>query len=131
MNGIERVKFYTEVATEAPFAYDPTAPSSDPAQKVFVAPARWPQHGAVSLKLVSARYRPGLDLVLHDVSFSVEGGQKIGVVGRTGSGKSSLMLTLFRILELAAGSIFIDGIDISTLGLTQLRKAIAMLPQDP
>ena len=75
--------------------------------------------------------RKGLELVLDGVSFEVEGGQKVGVCGRTGSGKSSLMLTLFRILELAAGSIVIDGVDIRGLGLMQLRKAIAMLPQDP
>ena len=73
-------------------------------------------------------------MVLNNVSFTVKPGEKVGVCGRTGSGKSSLMLTLFRILELdekakGAGTISIDGQDISTLGLTQLRKAIAMLPQ--
>ena len=128
MNGIERVKYYTEVPIEAPYKQDPSDRES---RKIVVAPAGWPQRGAVSLKNVSARYRPGLDLVLDSVSFEVVAGQKIGVVGRTGSGKSSMMLTLFRILELAEGSISIDGVDISTLGLTQLRKAIAMLPQDP
>ena len=69
--------------------------------------------------------------MLDDVSFSVTSGQKVGVCGRTGSGKSSLMLTLFRVLELDGGSISIDGLDIASLGLSQLRKAIAMLPQDP
>ena len=67
--------------------------------------------------------------VLDSVSFSVTPGQKVGVCGRTGSGKSSLMLTLFRVLELAGGSISIDGVNIASLGLAQLRKAIAMLPQ--
>ena len=67
--------------------------------------------------------------VLDSVSFSVTPGQKVGVCGRTGSGKSSLMLTLFRVLELAGGSISIDGVNIASLGLNQLRKAIAMLPQ--
>jgi ATP-binding cassette subfamily C (CFTR/MRP) protein 1 len=85
---------------------------------------------------VCARYRPELDMVLNDVSFDVKPGEKVGVCGRTGSGKSSLMLTLFRILELddqarGSGTITIDDQDISKLGLSQLRKAIAMLPQDP
>jgi ABC-type multidrug transport system fused ATPase/permease subunit len=69
--------------------------------------------------------------VLQDLTIDVGAAQKIGVCGRTGSGKSTLMLLLFRILELDEGSIEIDGIDISTLGLAQLRKAVAMLPQDP
>ena len=69
--------------------------------------------------------------MLEGLSFDVAGAQKVGVCGRTGSGKSTLMLLLFRILELDAGSITIDGVDISTLGLSKLRKAIAMLPQDP
>ena len=134
MNGIERVKFYTEVATEKPYEQDTQAKLNDVARRVVVAPKSWPQYGAVVFDRVCARYRPELDMVLNDVSFNVEPGEKVGVCGRTGSGKSSLMLTLFRILELddkarGAGTISIDGQDISKLGLTQLRKAIAMLPQ--
>ena len=75
--------------------------------------------------------RAELPLVLTDVSFVVEARQKIGVCGRTGSGKSTLMQLLFRIIELDSGSIKIDGIDISTIGLRQLRTGIAILPQDP
>jgi ATP-binding cassette subfamily C (CFTR/MRP) protein 1 len=103
---------------------------------------------------MQSRYRPGLPLVLDSVSCTIAGGQRIGVVGRTGSGKSSydcltalidchrthtcvlvcdvhgrLSLLLFRIMELAGGSIEIDGIDISTIGLTDLRSKLAVIPQ--
>ena len=98
MNGIERVKYYTELKTERPYEHDPAAPLSDPSHQIITAPPTWPARGVVSFKGVSTRYRPGLDLVLDDVSFEVAAGQKIGVCGRTGSGKSSLMLTLFRVL---------------------------------
>ena len=69
-------------------------------------------------------FREGLDLILKNVSFDIVGGEKIGVVGRTGAGKSSLMLALFRIVEAADGGIFIDGIDISKLGLHELRNKV-------
>jgi ABC-type multidrug transport system fused ATPase/permease subunit len=136
MNGIERVKYYTEVATEKPYEKDAKAKLDDAARKIVEAPRSWPQFGAVVFDRVCARYRPELDMVLNDVSFDVKPGEKVGVCGRTGSGKSSLMLTLFRILELddqarGSGTITIDDQDISKLGLSQLRKAIAMLPQDP
>ena len=81
MNGIERVKYYSEVPVEAPYG--------DGDGKVVEATAGWPREGAVSFRGVCARYRPGLDLVLNEVSFEVAGGQKVGVCGRTGSGKSS------------------------------------------
>jgi len=77
------------------------------------------------------RYRPELELCLKDVSFSIKGGERVGVVGRTGAGKSSLTLALFRILEAAGGRIIIDGIDISTIGLHDLRSAVSIIPQDP
>lgn len=68
------------------------------------------------------RYREGLDLVLKGVNFTVKGGEKVGLVGRTGAGKSSLTLALFRIIEPAAGTIMIDGVDVSKLGLHDLRS---------
>jgi len=77
------------------------------------------------------RYRPELELCLKDVSFTIKGGERVGVVGRTGAGKSSLTLALFRILEAAGGKIIIDGIDISTIGLHDLRSAVSIIPQDP
>ncbi len=77
------------------------------------------------------RYRPELDLVLTNVTFSVRSGEKIGIIGRTGSGKSSLVAALFRLCESAEGSIHIDGFDIATLGLQDLRSRLTIIPQEP
>jgi ABC-type multidrug transport system fused ATPase/permease subunit len=93
--------------------------------------AGWPTAGAVSFNHVSARYREGLPLVLRDVTFDVPAGAKVAVCGRTGSGKTSLTLTLFRVLELAGGSISIDGVDIGRVVLYHLRSVLAVIPQDP
>ncbi|PCH42435.1 nucleoside triphosphate hydrolase protein [Wolfiporia cocos MD-104 SS10] len=90
----------------------------------------WPSQGAIEFKNVGMRYRAGLPLVLKGLSMSIKGGEKIGVVGRTGAGKSTLMLGLFRIVELSSGCIMIDGIDISTIGLKDLRSKISIIPQD-
>lgn len=94
-------------------------------------PQNWPEKGCVKMENVELRYRPGLPLVLQNVSFTINGGEKVGVVGRTGAGKSSLISTLLRLTELAGGHIFIDDVDISLLGLQELRSAIAIIPQDP
>ncbi|KAG0005591.1 hypothetical protein BGZ79_003502 [Entomortierella chlamydospora] len=91
----------------------------------------WPQHGQITFNQYSTRYREGLDLVLKDVSVTVKGGERIGIVGRTGAGKSSVTMALFRIIEAAKGSIIIDGVDISTLGLHELRSRLTIIPQDP
>ncbi|KAI7830130.1 multidrug resistance-associated protein 1-like protein [Kickxella alabastrina] len=77
------------------------------------------------------RYRPELDLVLKGLSFSARGGEKIGIVGRTGAGKSSITYALMRLVEPANGQIRIDGVDISTIGYRDLRSRIAIIPQDP
>lgn len=77
------------------------------------------------------RYRDGLPLVLKGLSMHVRAGERIGVVGRTGAGKSSIMSALFRLQELASGSITIDGMDISKIGLQNLRSNLAIIPQDP
>jgi ABC-type multidrug transport system fused ATPase/permease subunit len=77
------------------------------------------------------RYRPELDLCLKEVSFKIKGGERVGVCGRTGAGKSSLTLALFRILEAAAGRIYIDGVDVSSIGLHDLRGVVSIIPQDP
>ena len=89
----------------------------------------WPQEGAVDFQSFATRYRPGLDLVLKDFTCSVKPGEKIGIVGRTGAGKSSLALALFRIIEAASGHISIDGIRISDLGLHDLRTKLTIIPQ--
>ncbi|GJJ73167.1 hypothetical protein EMPS_05525 [Entomortierella parvispora] len=94
-------------------------------------PESWPQNGQVVLSDYSTRYREGLDLVLKNIDVTIQGGSRVGIVGRTGAGKSSVTLALFRIIEAASGSISIDGIDISTLGLTELRSRLTIIPQDP
>nr|CAD7258793.1 unnamed protein product [Timema shepardi] len=94
-------------------------------------PEQWPETGKVEFRAYEARYREGLDLVLRGISFTVQGGEKVGIVGRTGAGKSSLTLGLFRIIEAAGGSIHIDGMDISRLGLHTLRSRLTIIPQDP
>jgi len=91
----------------------------------------WLKEGSISFAAVSMRYRPGLELVLQDLSFDIRAREKVGVVGRTGSGKSSVMLLLMRMVEPASGQIMIDGQPISGLQLEQLRQAVSMIPQDP
>jgi ABC-type multidrug transport system fused ATPase/permease subunit len=76
-------------------------------------------------------YRPGLPNVLRSINIKIKGGEKVGVCGRTGSGKSSLIATLLRLVELQKGSIVIDGLDISSIGLTDLRSNLSLIPQDP
>jgi len=94
-------------------------------------PTDWPVTGSLSFEGLSVRYRPELDLVLENVTAQLSGGEKCGVVGRTGSGKSSLILCVFRLLEPSAGRILLDSVDIATLGLDRIRRAIAVVPQDP
>lgn len=88
-------------------------------------------NGFIEFENVKLKYRPDLDFVLKGVSLKILPREKIGVVGRTGAGKSSLMLALFRLVESAEGSIKIDGIDISKIGLTDLRSKMSIIPQDP
>eukprot|EP00045_Choanoeca_perplexa_P015068 m.182226 g.182226 ORF g.182226 m.182226 type:complete len:1453 (+) comp16881_c0_seq1:165-4523(+) len=94
-------------------------------------PVDWPTHGAITFNDAVAQYREDLPPVLKGISFSVKACEKIGIAGRTGSGKSTLMLCLYRLLELESGSILIDGVDIKTLGLKTLRSNLAIIPQDP
>ena len=94
-------------------------------------PENWPNDGLVSFKGASLRYRPGLPLALAGVTLDVRGGTTCGVVGRTGAGKSSLAVALFRITELSGGSIEIDGVDLATLGLYDVRQSCAIIAQDP
>ncbi|KAL7041242.1 hypothetical protein ACKWTF_000685 [Chironomus riparius] len=115
---IERVDEYSDVKQEAPW-------------KTIEVDKAWPQNGIVEFKDFQVRYREGLELVLKGISFMVKTQEKIGIVGRTGAGKSSLTLSLFRIIEAAGGKIVIDGIDISTIGLHSLRSRLTIIPQDP
>ncbi|KAJ2464793.1 Canalicular multispecific organic anion transporter 1 [Coemansia sp. RSA 2337] len=93
--------------------------------------ADWPAQGAIEFKDYSMSYRSELGTVLNQLSFTINSKEKVGIVGRTGAGKSSLTYALLRLVEPATGSIFIDGIDISTIGLHTLRSNISVVPQDP
>ncbi|MGH0129637.1 UNVERIFIED_CONTAM: hypothetical protein FKN15_048342 [Acipenser sinensis] len=94
-------------------------------------PQAWPTRGHIEIRDYGLRYREDLELVLKNISFTIEGGKKVGIVGRTGAGKSSLTLGLFRIIEPAQGKILIDGVNIADLGLHDLRSRITIIPQDP
>lgn len=117
---VERISEYEDTKHEAEWNISHTAPNK-----------QWPEQGCVKFTDYKVRYREGLDLVLRGIDFEVKGGEKIGIVGRTGAGKSSLTLGLFRIIEPAGGNIFIDGIDIYALGLHDLRSRLTIIPQDP
>ncbi|RLN59762.1 hypothetical protein BBJ29_006823 [Phytophthora kernoviae] len=101
-----------------------------PTSKHTLAPD-WPRTGAVEFTNVAMRYRDDLPLVLKGVSFSVASGEKVGICGRTGSGKSSLMSVLFRVVELSSGCVCIDGVDIASITVHQLRTKLIIIPQDP
>nr|XP_022323792.1 multidrug resistance-associated protein 1-like isoform X1 [Crassostrea virginica]XP_022323793.1 multidrug resistance-associated protein 1-like isoform X1 [Crassostrea virginica]XP_022323794.1 multidrug resistance-associated protein 1-like isoform X1 [Crassostrea virginica] len=117
---VERLKEYSEVDTEDEWIRPFRRPPHD-----------WPADGGVVFHDYKTRYREGLDLVLRGISFQVLGGQKVGIVGRTGAGKSSLTVALFRLIESAGGQIVIDGQRISDIGLHDLRGKLTILPQDP
>ncbi|KAK5459740.1 ATP-binding cassette glutathione S-conjugate transporter ycf1 [Exophiala xenobiotica] len=116
---VERVLEYANLPSEAPDVMFKSRPSIG-----------WPAHGQITFKDYSTRYREGLDPVLKDINLSIKAREKIGVVGRTGAGKSSLTLALFRIIEPISGHISIDGLNTSTIGLLDLRRRLAIIPQD-
>ena len=121
MVSVERVLEYCKIESEAPLLTE-----SDKALS-----QEWPTSGNIKIDDLAARYRSSLQLSLKNVSFTVKNGQRIGVVGRSGSGKSTFVQTLFRILEADSGSTTIDGVDISGLGLTRLRQSIGVITQSP
>ncbi|CAL1537561.1 unnamed protein product [Lymnaea stagnalis] len=116
----ERILEYSEIETEAAW--------ENPDLKL---PQPWPQNGEVVMDDLQIRYREGLELVLRGISCKLKGGEKVGIVGRTGAGKSSLSVALFRLVEAASGKISIDNQNIAEIGLHDLRKNITILPQDP
>lgn len=118
MIGLERCLKYTTIPSEKPYELS----SDDVIQN-------WPNAGNIRFENYSVKYRPDTELVLKGLTFSMPGGEKIGIVGRTGSGKSTICLSLFRILEPFTGTIFIDDVDICTLGLKKLRSNLTIIPQ--
>ncbi|KAK4100650.1 P-loop containing nucleoside triphosphate hydrolase protein [Parathielavia hyrcaniae] len=117
MNAAERIIEYTELPTEALGGASP--------------PAAWPTEGRIEVNDLVVAYAPDLPPVLKGLTFSINRNERIGVVGRTGAGKSSLTLALFRFLEARSGSIHVDGLDISKIKLHDLRSRLAIIPQDP
>ncbi|ESN92206.1 hypothetical protein HELRODRAFT_194351 [Helobdella robusta] len=94
-------------------------------------PPDWPTVGVVKFTDVTVKYRPHLPPAIKNVSFETRPGERIGVIGRTGSGKSSLFLALMRLVPLNSGAIFVDGVDCSALDLRKFRSKIAVIPQEP
>ena len=117
---VERIKEYCEVPHEKEWTIAETKPSE-----------KWPAQGHIVFKDYSVKYRKDLDNVLNNINADIKPGEKVGIVGRTGAGKSSLALGLFRLLEYSEGSILIDDLDIKTLGLHDLRHKLTIIPQDP
>ncbi|CAG09356.1 unnamed protein product, partial [Tetraodon nigroviridis] len=114
---VERVSEYCEIENEAQWVTD-NRPHDN-----------WPKDGKLDFQNFKVRYRPGLDLVLHGITCNIQSSEKIGIVGRTGAGKSSLTNCLFRIIEAAEGCILIDNVDISKIGLHDLRGRLTIIPQ--
>ncbi|KAF3432888.1 hypothetical protein FNV43_RR23990 [Rhamnella rubrinervis] len=117
---VERLHQYMYIPSEAPEVIEGNRP-----------PANWPAVGKVEICNLQIRYRPNAPLVLRGISCTFEGGHKIGIVGRTGSGKTTLIGALFRLVEPTGGKIIVDGIDICTIGLHDLRRCFGIIPQDP
>lgn len=121
MNSAERVIEYVyKIPQEKAYEISETKPAPE-----------WPAQGEIKFINVGFAYREGLPLTLKNFNADIKPHEKIGICGRTGAGKSSIMVALFRIAELSAGSIVIDGVDISTLGLHDLRSRLSIIPQDP
>lgn len=119
MVALERIKEYSELKQEAPEFIEPRPPAS------------WPESGAITVEKLVIRYAPDLPDVLHGINFTVSPGSKVGIVGATGCGKSTLALSFFRFVEATEGRITIDGVDIAKIGLTDLRSRVTIIPQDP
>ncbi|XP_036408292.1 multidrug resistance-associated protein 1 isoform X1 [Megalops cyprinoides] len=117
---VERVKEYGDTEKEAEWRLEHST-----------LPQGWPTTGHIEIRNFGLRYREDLELAIRNITVTIEGGEKVGIVGRTGAGKSSLTLGLFRIIEAAQGEICIDGVNVAGLGLHELRSRITIIPQDP
>ncbi|KAJ3317920.1 hypothetical protein HDU76_001009 [Blyttiomyces sp. JEL0837] len=124
MNSVERLSHYcNNLPQEAAGTVAEGAKTSPP--------PGWPQQGSLQFNKLTLKYRPELDPVLHELSFEINAGEKVGVVGRTGAGKSSIITALFRLVEPSSGTVIIDGVDIRDLGVYDLRGRLSIIPQAP
>lgn len=128
MTSVERMLEYACLPFEAPTVAEgggqaPAGPSAEPQAGASA------QVPALAFEDVTAAYQPGLQPVLSNLTFKLAPGTRCGLVGRTGSGKSSLLLALFRLIELRAGRVLLSGVDISSLGIDVLRRQLAIIPQ--
>lgn len=120
MISVERILQLSNIPSEAPLVIEDCRPTE-----------QWPKYGAIELDNLHVQYSPSLPMVLKGISCTFPAEKKIGVVGRTGSGKSTLIQTLFRVVEPTEGRILIDGTDITRLGLHDLRSKLSIIPQEP
>ncbi|KAJ2792971.1 ATP-binding cassette transporter yor1, partial [Coemansia guatemalensis] len=135
MNSVERINYYATSLAQEPDDQSNQYPIQDGTNLAPISmrsPSRsWPERGTIIIRGLSVRYRPGLPLALDGVDMEVYDGEKIGIVGRSGAGKSSIVSAIFRLTEPSGGKVFIDGVDTQMLPLERLRKSIGLLPQDP
>jgi len=122
MVSVERVLAFGDVESEAPLVLD---------DDESLLKSGWPKEGSLAVRDLSVRYRSTLPLALAGVSFSIPHGSRVGIVGRTGSGKSTIVQTIFRLLEPEQGIIQFDGVDVTSVGLHTLRTRMSVLPQSP
>jgi ABC-type multidrug transport system fused ATPase/permease subunit len=122
LNSVERIAYYTDSVPQEPYEQPPQHAAP---------PAGWPSAGAIEMAGYRMRYRDNTPEVLHGVTVSIKGGMRVGIVGRTGAGKSSMTQALFRLVtdDCHSGRIAIDGVDIDTVGLSRLRSNMAIIPQ--
>jgi len=123
LTSVERIKMYIETLKPEQDMTQDKIPDQNLSD--------WPTRGRISFRDVTMRYRPSLPLALTNITFDISPQEKIGIVGRTGAGKSSITAVLFRLVEITSGSIHIDGVDISSVPLDELRSRISIIPQDP
>ena len=136
MSRVERMLHYAALDPEAPLRgtrkmHDGSNREGSDAKEYMTPPDGWPPAGRVVFEDVWLRYRPDLEPVLRGISFQVAPGERVGIVGRTGAGKSSTLSALLRVVEFHAGRILIDGVSIADIGLRDLRESLAVIPQDP